>query len=86
MQVTEQLIASRLGSGHLPNHHRSPDLIIRTGGEQRLSNFMLYEAAYAELYFCPEPWPMFDEVSFATALRHYASRQRRFGGRNSQKP
>lgn len=81
MQVTEQLLASHLSTGHLPQDVRSPDLIIRTGGEQRLSNFLLYESAYSELFFCPEHWPDFGEGSFAAALRHYASRRRTFGRR-----
>ena len=80
-QVTEQLVSSHLASAHLPPEVRSPDLIIRTAGEQRLSNFMLYEAAYAELYFCREPWPDFDKAMFEAALQHYAKQKRRFGGR-----
>jgi undecaprenyl diphosphate synthase len=56
------------------------DLLIRTGGEQRLSDFMLWECAYAELYFTPCAWPDFDEVRLAAALREYAGRQRRYGG------
>ncbi|WP_040459238.1 polyprenyl diphosphate synthase [Gayadomonas joobiniege] len=55
------------------------DLIIRTGGEQRISNFLLWHAAYAELYFSDELWPDFREESFAKAIKSFASRQRRFG-------
>ncbi len=56
-----------------------PDLFIRTGGEQRISNFLLWQCAYAELYFCETLWPDFDDVNLQTALQWYAGRQRRFG-------
>ena len=56
-----------------------PDLIIRTSGEMRLSNFLLWQAAYAELVFLPILWPDFDEAAFAAALDQYAARERRFG-------
>ncbi len=55
------------------------DLLIRTGGEQRLSDFLLWECAYAELLFLDCPWPDFDEAQFARALEEYSRRQRRFG-------
>ena len=57
-----------------------PDLVIRTSGEQRLSNFLLWQSAYAELYFTDTAWPDFREAAFAGALQAYAGRQRRFGG------
>jgi len=57
-----------------------PDLIIRTSGEQRLSNFLLFQGAYSELYFTSKPWPDFDETDFEEALVAYSGRQRRFGG------
>mmetsp|Transcript_4942 Transcript_4942/g.17900 ORF Transcript_4942/g.17900 Transcript_4942/m.17900 type:complete len:102 (-) Transcript_4942:85-390(-) len=56
-----------------------PDLMIRTSGEQRISNFMLWQAAYSELYFSPLPWPEFDEWALIGALDDYLSRTRRFG-------
>lgn len=56
------------------------DLFIRTGGEQRISNFLLWQSAYAELYFTPRLWPSFGERDFKEALDWFASRQRRFGG------
>lgn len=56
-----------------------PDLLIRTGGEQRLSNFLLWQAAYSEFYFTPVLWPDFDAAAFDAALDDYAGRQRRFG-------
>jgi len=56
-----------------------PDLFIRTGGEQRISNFLLWNLAYTELYFCDALWPDFDAQGFATALEYFSNRQRRFG-------
>ena len=56
-----------------------PDLVIRTSGEQRMSNFLLWQSAYSELYFCEAYWPAFREVDFLRALRSFAARQRRFG-------
>jgi undecaprenyl diphosphate synthase len=56
-----------------------PDLFIRTGGEQRISNFLLWQLAYTELYFTPVLWPDFDRAQFDLALESYAGRQRRFG-------
>ena len=59
---------------------RDVDLLIRTGGEQRLSDFLLWESAYAELYFTPRMWPEFDEADLAEALADFRRRERRFGG------
>ena len=56
-----------------------PDLIIRTSGEQRMSNFLLWQSAYSEFYFCEAYWPAFREVDFLRALRSYTDRQRRHG-------
>lgn len=56
-----------------------PDLVIRTSGEQRLSNFLLWQSAYSELYFCEAYWPAFREVDFLRAVRSFAARQRRYG-------
>ncbi|MDE3061245.1 MAG: undecaprenyl diphosphate synthase family protein, partial [Pseudomonadota bacterium] len=56
-----------------------PDLLIRTGGEQRLSNFLLWQSAYTELYFTPVLWPDFDKTHFMQALQDYAGRERRYG-------
>ena len=56
-----------------------PDLLIRTSGEKRISNFMLWELAYTELFFTETLWPDFDEEDFAQALYEYQSRERRFG-------
>jgi undecaprenyl diphosphate synthase len=73
--VTEELISKYLYTGGLPD----PDLIIRTGGEWRLSNFLIWQAAYAEYYATPTYWPDFDESHLAAALEVYSHRERRFG-------
>jgi len=61
-----------------------PDLFIRTGGEQRVSNFLLWQLAYAEMYFTDTSWPAFDKKEFLTALESFATRQRRFGRTSEQ--
>ena len=73
--IDEACIAAALDTHAMPD----PDLVIRTSGEQRLSNFLLWQAAYAEFYFPEELWPDFTEESFARALEAYARRERRFG-------
>ncbi len=78
--VNEELISSCLYSAGQPD----PDLVIRTSGEQRLSNFLLYQCAYAEFYFTPRPWPDFDKASLDEALADFARRQRRFGKTQEQ--
>jgi undecaprenyl diphosphate synthase len=75
--ITESLLSSELSTGGLPD----PDLVIRTSGEARLSNFFLWDAAYAELRFCDEMWPDFDSEALRRSLQWYASRHRRFGSR-----
>jgi undecaprenyl diphosphate synthase len=74
-EITEDSIARKLYGASVPD----PDLIIRTAGEQRLSNFLLWQAAYSELYFCPRLWPDFDEEDLDGALESYRSRTRKFG-------
>jgi undecaprenyl diphosphate synthase len=74
--ITPERIAAELDTAGLPD----PDLIIRTSGEQRLSNFLLWQAAYAEFVFLPIHWPDFDRAAFEAALAEYAARDRRFGG------
>jgi len=74
-QVDETLFGSYLQSAGLPD----PDLVIRTAGEMRLSNFLIWQAAYAEYYSTPTYWPDFNEDELRTALAAYAKRQRRFG-------
>jgi undecaprenyl diphosphate synthase len=73
--LTEEVFASYLDTAGLPD----PDLIIRTSGEKRISNFLLWQAAYAELYFTDTLWPDFGERSLLEALIDYQGRQRRFG-------
>jgi undecaprenyl diphosphate synthase len=65
---------------HAPNGTRDVDLLIRTGGEQRLSDFLLWESAYAELYFTDVPWPEFGEADLALAVQAFNARDRRYGG------
>src|SRR5947209_8344737 len=74
--VTADKIASYLDAPDLPD----PDLIIRTSGEQRLSNFLLWQAAYSELVFVPTYWPDFDHAALESAITEYRRRERRFGG------
>ena len=73
--LTEEVVSSHLDTQGCPD----PDLIIRTGGEQRLSNFLLWQASYSELYFTPMCWPDFNKEAFHKALESYACRTRRFG-------
>lgn len=75
--ITEEDIARHLYSPLM----RDPDLCIRTSGERRLSNFLLWQSAYSELYFSDRLWPDFDEGEFRRALADYARRERRFGRR-----
>ena len=78
--VTELGLNSAMALAHVPD----PDLVIRTGGEQRLSNFLLWQAAYAELYFSDKLWPEFDEAALDEALVAYTQRERRFGKTSAQ--
>jgi len=75
--IDEAAVGAELMTSDLPEL----DLLIRTSGEKRLSNFLLWQAAYAELIFTDTLWPDFDETAFREALEEYAGRQRRFGGR-----
>jgi undecaprenyl diphosphate synthase len=76
--ITPELIDRNISISDLPR----PDLCIRTGGDARISNFMLWHFAYTELYFTDTLWPDFDEAEFARALAEYSVRERRFGQRN----
>ena len=78
-EVTEDDFSSFLYTSGIPD----PDLMIRTGGEKRLSNFLLWNCAYSELYFSQDLWPDFDESSICEALEWYSLRSRRFGGRKA---
>ncbi len=75
--IDDGMFASYLNLAALP----APDLCVRTGGEQRISNFLLWDLAYTELYFARECWPDFDADAVRRALAEFGSRQRRFGGR-----
>ncbi|MBI3744200.1 MAG: di-trans,poly-cis-decaprenylcistransferase [Chloroflexi bacterium] len=77
--ITDDAIASRLYTAGMPD----PDLVIRTGGEMRLSNYLLWQTAYAEYYATEKCWPDFDAAEVDRALEAYAQRQRRFGGLKS---
>ena len=79
-QITEQAFTRELCLVDLPE----PDLFIRTGGEQRISNFLLWQIAYTELFFTDTLWPDFDAAAFDEALEWYATRQRRFGKTGDQ--
>ncbi len=75
-QINEEVLADNLYTAGQPD----PDLLIRTSGEQRLSNYLLYQLAYAEFYFTPAYWPDFGEEEYGKALLEYQSRKRRYGG------
>ena len=74
--ITEETIGRALYTSGMPD----PDIIIRTSGEQRFSNFLLWQSAYAELVFVEENWPDFDEAAFVRVLEDYSGRDRRYGG------
>ncbi|MGB7739756.1 MAG: polyprenyl diphosphate synthase [Steroidobacteraceae bacterium] len=78
--IDEAMFADQLQLAGAPE----PDLFIRTGGESRISNFLLWNLAYSELYFCDTLWPDFDDAALDAALRFYASRVRRFGLTDAQ--
>jgi len=75
-EITSSSFEAELETAHSPD----PDLLIRTGGEMRVSNFLLWQCAYTEFVFVPEFWPDFDEKILSTALEEYRGRDRRFGG------
>ena len=78
--ITEEQIAAHLALGGIPD----PDLMIRTGGEQRISNFLLWNLAYTELYFSEALWPEFSPAHLKAAFEHFAQRERRFGKTSAQ--
>lgn len=79
-QITDEYISSHLTTNFMPD----PDLLIRTGGEIRLSNYLLWQCAYSELYFCDTFWPDFDNEEFRKAIYEYQQRERRFGKTSEQ--
>jgi undecaprenyl diphosphate synthase len=78
--ITESALTGALALAHVPD----PDLLIRTGGERRISNFLLWQCAYSELYFSDRLWPDFDEAALDEALADFAARERRFGKTSEQ--
>ena len=74
-QITEESIAGQLDTAGIPD----PDLMIRTSGEQRISNYLLWQLAYAEFYFTPVPWPDFGKEELKKAVEAYQKRDRRYG-------
>lgn len=78
--INEETITANLTTSFMPN----PDLLIRTGGEIRLSNYLLWQSAYSELYFCDTFWPDFHEEEFCKAIYDYQQRERRFGKTSEQ--
>ena len=82
LQIDEDSVAEHLYTRHLPD----PDLVVRTSGEMRLSNFLLWQLAYAEIYVTPTLWPDFRGVHLLEALAEYQKRERRYGGLNHHDP
>lgn len=78
--ITEDLLSREMETNFMPD----PDLLIRTGGELRISNYLLWQIAYSELYFCNTYWPDFNEADLHKAIADYQSRQRRFGKTEAQ--
>ena len=74
--ITEDMIADGLDTAGIPD----PDLLIRTGGEERISNFLLWQTAYSELYFCDAAWPDFNKAELEKAIDAFNNRERRYGG------
>lgn len=79
-EINEKSMQQALALSHVPD----PDLLIRTGGEKRISNFLLWQTAYSELYFCDTLWPEFDEQALDAALLNFQGRERRFGQTSEQ--
>ena len=79
-EITEDTVNERLWTNFMPD----PDLLIRTGGELRISNYLLWQCAYSEFYFCDTFWPDFNEEALYKAIASYQSRQRRFGKTEAQ--
>jgi undecaprenyl diphosphate synthase len=78
--ITEQALEAEISTAHVGD----PDLLIRTGGEFRISNFLLWQCAYSELYFSEKLWPDFDEAALDLAIQAFAQRERRFGKTSEQ--
>ncbi|WP_456471827.1 polyprenyl diphosphate synthase [Methanocaldococcus sp.] len=76
-EIDREMISKHLYTSYLP--YPNPDLIIRTSGEERISNFLIWQSSYSELYFCDVYWPLFRRVDLLRAIREYQRRERRFG-------
>jgi len=81
--IDEAMLASKLATSVAGVEFSCPDLVIRTSGELRLSNFLMWQSAYSELYFTDVMWPDFGETEYLQALSSFQSRERRFGQRNA---
>ena len=81
-EIDEQVIDRYLDTHDIPD----PDLLIRTSGEQRLSNYLLWQLAYTEFYFTDVPWPAFNKQELVKAIEKYNERDRRYGGVKGQTP
>jgi undecaprenyl diphosphate synthase len=79
-EITEEALNGEMATAHVSD----PDLVIRTGGEYRISNFLLWQSAYSELYFSEKLWPDFDDAALDAALLAFAQRERRFGKTSEQ--
>ena len=79
-EITEDTVSAHMQTNFMPD----PELLIRTGGEERISNYLLWQIAYSELYFCDTFWPDFNEEDLHKAIEDYQSRQRRFGKTEAQ--
>ena len=78
--ITEEMFADHLATAGIPD----PDLLIRTGGEERISNYLLWQIAYSELYFTPVLWPDFSDEHYVDAILDFQNRERRFGKTSEQ--
>ncbi len=83
-EITEEIVSQHLMTGFLPQDLQDPELLIRTSGEERISNFLLWQIAYSELFFTEAFWPDFDESHLKEALGSFQKRNRRFGGLNKE--
>ena len=81
-EINDDIVGDHLMTGFLPNELRDPELVVRTSGEERISNFLLWQLAYSELYFTKALWPDFDGDHLEAAIASFQQRNRRFGGLN----
>ena len=84
VEITEEMMDQHLMTGFLPAALRDPELVIRTSGEERISNFLLWQIAYSELFFTKALWPDFDAQLLEAAIGSFQQRNRRFGGLNKK--